>query len=485
MKRLLFAFLIFTLLLAGCATASPATEQPVTPTEGQPAPAPTSATGEQTTTETSPESGQRVLHVFSYVMPEPTQQGWAEVYKAFEEEFGVKVDLRMAGKWAELPQNLEAARMAGETIDITYATATLVGPTLAPSGILMDLTDLVEPFKDRFVPNMLNFYTHGGHVWAIPHGVASTSLVYYNVDMFKELGLSEPKTYEEWVNVVNTIREKKGIEPFIHQGKHPWYWPMWFFETFAQTSGNKSIQFTQDFLSGNRKFTSPEEIAAFNEIARIYQDGILHQSDLDVDGDGMKAAFAQQKAAMFYGGLWELSATRTIVNGAFEVGVFEFPLMVSADGVVPLHGGGPDDGWGIPTFAPKENIDIQTQFLEFITRPEIASLVISKQEPYIPTIQGVAALDDPLAKEMNEEFMPHTIQYLDWMWPTEVNDVMTQVIPAVMVGSMTAEEAAQQVQDAYDTVVLEKDYQFNWWDKWTEEDWAKVTPPSIPEIVVP
>ena len=55
MKRLLFAFMIFTLLLAGCATASPTTEQPVTPTEGQPAPAVPRAASE--TTEAAPRSG--------------------------------------------------------------------------------------------------------------------------------------------------------------------------------------------------------------------------------------------------------------------------------------------------------------------------------------------------------------------------------------------------------------------------------------------
>ncbi len=478
MKKVLFAVLIFALMLASC-SATPAAAPTQAPDAGQGVQQPTEAAPAA-----PPAEGQRVLHVFSYVMPEPTQKGWAKVYEAFEKEFGVKVDLRMAGKWAELPQNLEAARMAGETIDITYATATLVGPTLAPSGILMDLTDLVEPIKGRFVPHMLDFYTHGGHVWAIPHGASSTSLVYYNATLFKELKIEEPKTYEEFLAACKTIKEAKGIEPFIHQGKHPWYWPMWFFETFAQTSGNKSIEYTEDFLSGKRKFTSPEEIAAFNEIIKFYKDGVLHQSDLDVDGDGMKAAFAQQKAAMFYGGLWELDAARTIVGDAFEIGVFEFPKMVSDANVVPLHGGGPDDGWAIPSFAPKENIDIQAQFLEFITRPEIASLVISEQAPFIPTIAGVASLDDPLAPEMNTEFMPHTIQYLDWMWPVEVNDVMTQVIPAVLTGQMTAEAAAQEIQDAYDTVVLEKEYQYNWWDKWTDADWAKVQPSAIPTIVI-
>ena len=39
----------------------------------------------------------------------------------------------------------------------------------------------------------------------------------------------------------------------------------------------------------------------------------------------MKALFAQQEAAMFYGGSWEYAPALEIVGGAFEVGVFMFP----------------------------------------------------------------------------------------------------------------------------------------------------------------
>lgn len=102
----------------------------------------------------------------------------------------------------------------------------------------------------------------------------------------------------------------------------------------------------------------------------------------------------------------------------------------------------------------------------------------------IPSIKGVPVTNDPLAEKFNSEFMPNTITYLDWLWPSEVNDAVMQVIPAVMTGNMTAEQGAQTVQDAYDTVVAEKQYSFNWWDKWTKDDWAKVTPTAIPTIEV-
>lgn len=410
------------------------------------------------------------------------EEAWNEVFAAFEAEYGCKVTARWQGEWSDTPQNLETARMAGEPVDIVYNSATL-NSTMARSGILMDITELVTPFADRFATGMLDKYTLGGHVWAIPLSDTSTSTVFYNKTLFDELSLSEPTTYAELLETAAAIAAAKDVQPLIHQGKAPWYWPMWFFETFAQTSGNNSIQYTNDFLSGTRLFTSPEEIAALNEITQFYTDGLLTQDTLDTDSDAMRAAFLQQKAAMFYGGTWELAPLRA-ANPEFEIGIFQFPLVTDAEGVATQHGGGPDNAWSLTSFIDPENVPMAAQFLEFVTRQDNATKIISTYSPMIPSIAGVPVADDPLAEEFNTEFMPNTITYLDWLWPSEVNDAVMQVIPAVMTGAMTAEEGAQTVQDAYDMVVLEKQYSFNWWDSWTAEDWAKVTPATIPTVEV-
>lgn len=473
MKRLTLSLLVLFvagLILSACGTA--ATPQPTEVLATDVA-----------ATEVDATSAPCVLNVLGGVRSYPGEEdAWNEVFAAFEAEYGCKVTARWQGEWSDTPQNLETARMAGEKVDIVYNSATL-NSTMARSGILMDITELVKPYADRFATGMLDKYTLGGHVWAIPLSDSSTSAFFYNATLFNELGLSEPKTYAELLDVAKTIKEQKDIQPLIHQGKAPWYWPMWFFETFAQESGNKSIQYTNEFLSGTRKFTSPEEIAALNAIAKFYNDGLLTQDTLDTDSDAMRAAFLQQKAAMFYGGTWELAPLRA-ANPEFEIGVFQFPMVVDAADVVSQHGGGPDNAWSITSFADPANVQMAAQFLEFVTRPDNAAKIISTYSPMIPSIAGVPVADDPLAEEFNTEFMPNTITYLDWLWPSEVNDAVMQVIPAVMTGAMTAEDGAQTVQDAFDTVVLEKEYSFNWWDSWTAEDWAKVTPATMPTIEV-
>jgi len=102
----------------------------------------------------------------------------------------------------------------------------------------------------------------------------------------------------------------------------------------------------------------------------------------------------------------------------------------------------------------------------------------------LPVVSSVTPLDEPLAGDLNAIFLPHTIGFLDWIWPAEVNDAVMAAIPAVMTGQMTGEEAAASVQEAYDTLVAKQDYKFDWYSDWTDEDWAKVAPQSIPTFEV-
>lgn len=476
---LLFSLLVACTKAPAEPTTAPVEEEPTTaPVEEQPG--------------TAPEEGElkfagKTLYFQGSAMTNPGQEEKLnEVNDAFEKEYGAKVVTNFTGEWSDIPQQLQTARMAGETVHITTCGANQINSTLVRSGVIMDITELIAPIKDRWVDSMFVSYTIDDKIWALPWtSGASTSAVFYNATMFNELGIPEPKTYADVVAASQIIREQKpDVMPWIHQGKLQFMWPMWFFETFAQTSGNNSIQYTVDFLSGTRKFTSPEEIAAFAALKPFFDDGVLTEASLDTDQTGMDAAFAQQKAAMLYAGTWELPALNAAVNGTFEMGVFEFPLITDDPNIVSQHGGGADSCITIPSFAPQEDLPMVMQYLEFISRDANADTILTVAQPLLPLLKSVPAYQDPLAADLNEVFVPHTIGFLDWIWPAEVNDAVMNAIPAVMTGQMTPEEAAASVQDAYDTLVVEKDYKFDWYTEWTDEDWAKVAPLEIPTFDV-
>lgn len=397
-------------------------------------------------------------------------EAWDKLIADFEAETGIKVVLRWQGKWNEVPQNLSTAKLAGEQVDLVTVGAGLINSIVARSGLLMDITDLMEPYRDRFGTGMLDSYTIGGRLWGFPYGNSAAGFIYYNKDLFDELGIDVPKTYDELVEISRKISDA-GIIPMIFRGKDETYWSNLFFYVFGQTSMNNPIEYTNDFLTGKRDFNSPAEVDAINGVKKLFDDGILTSDSLDTNGDGMKAAFIQGKAAMMHSHNFQL-LQKDCPN--FNLGIFPFPIMVEGAEIQAF--GGPGTGVAIPSFADRDNLENTMKFVEFMLRPENADLVIKCYNPCVEVVKGISLIDDPNVAYLNEVLIPKTVPYLDWIWPTEVNAAVCQVIPAVIAGKMTAEEGAQTVQEALYKLQEESGYTYDWWNAWSESDWEKVTP---------
>ncbi len=405
------------------------------------------------------------------------QKAWEEVAADFEKESGIHVELRFQGTWAEIPQALQTAKMSGEQIDLVKVGIGTIRSTLGPAKAVMDMTDLMADYTNRFPEGVLDSCYIGGHLWAFPYADASCTTCLYNKTMFDELGLQPPTTMEEWVAVSEKITAEKGIMPMIFHGKDGWSWPMLYFDTFAQASGNDSIAQVESFLQGSTKFTGDAQKQGFVLIKDLFDKGIMTSASFDTDADGMIATFAQQKAAMMFCGTWDYDSVKAASD--FEVAAFEFPLMV--EGARREHAFGVGDGAiSIPSFANQNNIKNSMKFVEYLLRPEVAHKLLTVNTPKFEVVKGAMAEGDAVTEYLNQHVVPNSVMFLDWIWPSEVNDAFSQTIPAVASGNMTPEEAVEVVQAAYDTAVAEKEYTYDWWNAWTDEDWAKVTP-QLPE----
>jgi ABC-type glycerol-3-phosphate transport system substrate-binding protein len=409
------------------------------------------------------------------------EAGWNKVFADFKAAYGCTVTATWQGQFPDVPQELNEARLAHQQVDIV-TTATDENDQ-AKAGNLLDLTKIVKPFSSKFTAGALQRFTIGGHVWAIPVAVQSSSVMFYNQGLFKKLKLAPPTTYPQLVHVASVIKAKTKVQPLTEGGKDTWEWPMWYMSTFAQTSKNHSIAETQAALAGTRTFTAPDSVAALADLAKFGKDGLLTQSALDTDENGAVAAFLQQKAAMFFDGTWVLPSLRS-GKPPFTIGVFRFPLMGSARGVVSQPSGAPENGLAIPSFAPKGNLKMAAQFLEFVTRKKEATLLLNPLNPLVPSIKSVPSSNDPLAATLRQKFLPDTIGWLDWIWPNDVNNAVIQSIEGVLFNHQSPTDAAQGMQDALKKVQETQHYKYNWWTTWSSSDWAKVTPSSVPAVQV-
>jgi raffinose/stachyose/melibiose transport system substrate-binding protein len=321
-------------------------------------------------------------------------------------------------------------------------------------------------------------------VWGLPLSVESSSVFFYNQTLFAKDGLTAPTTFAQMVHDASVIKSKSpGVAPVVEGGKDTWEWPMWYMNAFAQTSGNKSVNDTIQFLDGKQQFTSAASEQALADVAKFAQDGLLTSSSLATDENGAIAAFVQQKAAMMFDGTWALPLLRS-ANPKFTIGAFTFPLVVNTPGVVSQPSGAPEGALSIPSFIPKGDLPLADQFLEFATSPAEAGKILATLDPTVPSIAAVPSSNDPLATTLRQNFLPKTIGWLDWMWPADVTTSVETAIEGVLFNHQTPAAAAQSVQKELDTQRSEQNYTYDFLAGWSKSQWAKVEPASIPKIQV-
>ena len=347
-------------------------------------------------------------------------------------------------------QRMMTAKLSSQEMDLVACSAFWVNGAYVRRGLLRPITEEeAKPFAGNVDQASFGAFTINGKLYGVPISSLSTSTIFYNVDLFKKLGIPTPPTYEDLKAAVPKLKQA-GVIPLLHQGANAVMWPMWFFETISQSSGDP-VGLTQSQLDGKEPFDDAAGVEAFRLIKQWVDDGILSKDSLSVDMEGMRAAFASGKSAMYYGGTWEVPSLKENVK-SFTWGVFPFPKMPGTKGN-PKHGGGADNGMCLSASVPEEKVKPALDFIAYLTKPEVAKIYLSADQPIATSIKGVDGVDEAYAKDLRATTFPNTIKFLDWIWPSEVTTAVASAIAGVVGGTATPEDAAKSVQAAFKTLV--------------------------------
>jgi sn-glycerol 3-phosphate transport system substrate-binding protein len=130
-------------------------------------------------------------------------QIWAKMVDEFNAKHpNIKVTATYQGGYEQTVQKLTTSIAGNATPDVAEIPQTRGIMEFAASGKLLPLDDfMAKGEKDDFYEAALARYTVNGKLYAIPNAV-STSLLYYNADLFKEAGLDPNKPPQTWDDVV-------------------------------------------------------------------------------------------------------------------------------------------------------------------------------------------------------------------------------------------------------------------------------------------
>lgn len=273
-------------------------------------------------------------------------------------------------------------------------------PDFARAGHLAELDSVVKDIgEDDFLPGTR--VVVGGHDVAMPMQ-SNASLVYYRKDLLEAAGLSEPKTFDEYLNAIRTLHGRNGISGIaMAVGPTPQL-PLQFFAPYIYQSGHDYFD-----REGNLTFNHPEVLGAVEKFASVMK--FAPQSMYNAAFGDIVSAYTAGRAAFatFPGRLAGVLAERD-PDLAAKTGVMRIPAGDFMTG--QLHFG---SGQQYGVYSGTGNLEGAKEFLKRLTTGDDA-LAFAKTVPghLLPPLKSVlSAFQKEVDNPKDEFFKKHG----DWL----------------------------------------------------------------------
>ena len=226
--------------------------------------------------------------------------GLKNMIKKLEAEENITIDCQVVPD--DQYQNMMIMKFnSGEIADIVDYNIPDIYNVVDPEKFMADLS--AEPW----VANMIKpeNVQKNGKIYGFPfQTVQGVHGLVYNKDVFDKLGLSEPKSWDEFLTICETIKTKgEGVVPF-HLPKDGWVPQIIVADNMAKALGKQGLKDTTAKLLAN-ELTFPE-VPAFEQVINHYLDlfakGYINDDYLSASYDDCIAAVGTGKAAMSFNG---------------------------------------------------------------------------------------------------------------------------------------------------------------------------------------
>lgn len=206
--KLFGLFSILALVLAACGGA-PATTQP-TAAPAQPTTAPAPA-------------GSGKLEIFSWWTNAGEADGLNAMFDIYKQQNpGVEiVNATVAGGAGTNAKTVLKTRLqGGQPPDSWQVHAGKELTAYVDAGQMMPLTQFFKEqgFDKVMPPKLLEQITYNGEIWSVPVNIHRSNVLWYNIKIFQENGLTPPKTVDDFFKVAEAL-QAKGIIPLAVGGK--------------------------------------------------------------------------------------------------------------------------------------------------------------------------------------------------------------------------------------------------------------------------
>ncbi|MFO7806344.1 MAG: ABC transporter substrate-binding protein [Paracoccaceae bacterium] len=381
----------------------------------------------------------RISSDMSNPAPRAVMEGMAAEFDEMHPDLDVELTIVDREAWKTQIRN---ALGANPPDVVNWYAANRMGPYV-DAGLFADVTDLWEEEQFEGLASTKGAMTIDDKQWGVPYTYYQWG-VYYRADIYEELGLSEPETWEEELANCQTLLDND-IKCYTIGTKFLWTAGGWFDYLNSRTHG---YDFHMALARGEVEWTDDRVRETFANWRELIDMGAFIDDHQNYSWQEALPFFQNGEAAAYLMGNFAVAAFREGGLTDEQLDFYQFPK-INPD--VDYAEDAPTDTFHIASGA--ENMDAAREFLRYVTSPEVQTRINGGDALGQLPVNANAEIGDDKFLEQGFEMLSSNaeggiMQFFDRDFPAEMASVGMEGLQEFMVFPDNLDDILNRLEDA-------------------------------------
>ena len=370
--------------------------------------------------------------------PRAVMEGLVEDFGALHPELNIELTIVDREAWKTQIRN---ALTANSPDVVNWYAANRMGPYVS-AGLFEDVSDVWESEELAALASTKSAMTIDGKQWGVPYTYYQWG-IYYREDIFKELGLSEPATFdEEMANCAKII--ESGRKCYTIGSKFLWTAGGWFDYMNMRTNG---FDFHMQLAQGEVEWTDERVRETFANWRKLIDMGAFVDDHQNYSWQEALPFMLKGEATAYLMGNFAVAPMREGGLTDDQLGFYQFPLIAD----VPQGEDAPTDTFHIPSGA--SNKDAARAFLKFVTSADVQSDINGGDKlGQLPVNSGSSVADDKFITKgfdmLSNNAQGGVAQFFDRDFPAEMASAGMEGLQEFMVFPDNLDDILERLEEA-------------------------------------
>ena len=381
----------------------------------------------------------RIISDMSNPAPRAVMEGLAKEFGEKHPDLNINLEIVDREAWKTQIRN---ALTANAPDVVNWYAANRMGPYVN-AGLFEDISDMYETGDLPGLDAVKGAMTLDGKQWGVPYTYYQWG-VYYREDMFKELGLTEPTTFEEELANCQKIVDS-GKKCYAIGTKFLWTAGGWFDYLNMRTNG---FDFHMQLARGEVEWTDARVRETFANWRKIIDMGGYIDDHQSYSWQEALKFMTDGEAASYLIGNFAVAPMRDAGLSDDQIDFYQFPLI---DASLPQGEDAPTDTFHIPANA--SNKDNARAFLQFVTSADVQTKINSGDALGQLPVNAASSVDADEFLEQGFAMLSGNAkggvaQFFDRDFPAEMASVGMEGLQEFMVFPDNLDDILERLEDA-------------------------------------